>query len=72
MEPVGQFILFITWLNGSVTDQATTIANNSMHEQQSAAPHSSGSLGLGGLGNQVRGNDKQVNNNNMTDIYDML
>jgi len=54
------------------TKRPNTIANNSIHEQQSAAPHSSGSLGLGGLGNQVRGNDKQVNQNNMTDIYDML
>lgn len=56
-----------------------TIANKNLHGQVSLklnlegkdAPFSSGSMGVGGLGNE-RQNDKQVNQKNMNEIYDML
>lgn len=57
-----------------------TIANKNIHNTvglklnlEKDAPFSSGTMGVGGLGNTLeKHNDKQVNHKNMNDIYDML
>ena len=58
-----------------------TIANKNVHNTvglklnlEKDVPFSSGTMGVGGLGNTLdkQNDNKQINHKNMNDIYDML